>query len=177
MEITMRFTVRGGGEEWFQYYISVSRKRDLRAIVNQSTTRKRDIKDELKQHEAVRNNLCKTRLIACQDNCSPDFTLARGLCKLPMENDIKNYLLSLIYFFNTKAQIVMKTPFGQCEPFICPNVVRQGTVLGPVLNNCSLDKFSKESYPYYYVKTEDKITGICWRHSRLQWSTPLCSLK
>ena len=54
--------------------------------------RKRDIKDELKQYEAVRNNLCKTRLIACQDNCSPDFTLARGLCKLPMENDIKNYL-------------------------------------------------------------------------------------
>ena len=36
---------------------------------------KRDIKDELKQYEAIQNNLCKIRLIACQENCSPDFTL------------------------------------------------------------------------------------------------------
>ena len=41
----------------------------------QHRLRKRDIKDELKQYEAIQNNLCKTRLIACQDNCSPDFTL------------------------------------------------------------------------------------------------------
>ena len=57
---------------------------------------------------------------------------------------------------NTKAQIVVKTPFGQCEPFIYSNVVRQGTVFGPVLHNCSIDKFSKESYPYFYGKTEIK---------------------
>ena len=50
----------------------------------------------------------------------------------------------------------MKTPFGQCEPFICSNVVRQGTVLGSVLNNCSIDKFSKECSPYFYGKTEIK---------------------
>ena len=50
----------------------------------------------------------------------------------------------------------MKTSYGQFEPFICSNVVRLGTVLGPVLNNCSLDKFSKESYPYCYGKTEIK---------------------
>ena len=72
---------------------------------------------------------------------------------------------------NTKAQIVVKTPFGQCEPFICSNVVRQGTVLGPVLNNCSIDKFSNESYPYFYGKTEikslefvDDITDINDQH-------------
>ena len=41
----------------------------------QRRLRKRDIKDELKQYEAIQNNLCKIRLIACQDNCSPDFTL------------------------------------------------------------------------------------------------------
>ena len=64
--------------------------------------------------------------------------------------------MSLIYFLNTKAQIVVKTPFGQCEPFICSNGFKQGTVLGPVLNNCSIDKFSKESYPYFYGKTEIK---------------------
>ena len=40
----------------------------------QHRLRKRDIKDELKQYEAIQNNLCKIRLIACQDNCSPDFT-------------------------------------------------------------------------------------------------------
>ena len=72
------------------------------------------------------------------------------------ENGIKNAILSLIYFLNTKAQSVVKTLFGQSEPFICSNVVRQGTVLGPVLNNCSIDKFSKESYPYFYGKTEIK---------------------
>ena len=60
------------------------------------------------------------------------------------ENGIKNDLLSLIYFLNTKAHIVVKTPFGQCEPFICSIVVTQSTVLGLVPNNCSIDKFSKE---------------------------------
>ena len=77
------------------------------------------------------------------------------------ENGIKNYLLSLIYLLNTKAQIVVKTPFGQCDTFICSNVVRQGTVLGPALNNCSLDKFSKVSYPYCYGKTEIKSLEFC----------------
>ena len=41
----------------------------------QHRLRKRDIKDELKQYEAIQNNLCKISLTACQDNCSPDFTL------------------------------------------------------------------------------------------------------
>ena len=41
----------------------------------QHRLRKRDIKDELEQYEAIQNNLCKIRLIACQENCSPDFTL------------------------------------------------------------------------------------------------------
>ena len=57
---------------------------------------------------------------------------------------------------STKAQTVVKTPFGQCESFICSNVVRQGTVLGPVLNSCSLCRLLKESYPYYYGKAEIK---------------------
>ena len=82
--------------------------------------------------------------------------MARNCVHSLWENDIKNDLLSLIYFLDTKAQIVVKTPFGQCEPFICSNFVRQGTILGPVLKNCSLDKFSKMSYPYYYAKTEIK---------------------
>ena len=54
--------------------------------------RKRDIKDELKQYEAIQNNICKIRLILCQDNSSPDFTLTEvrqaelrsGKCVDPM---------------------------------------------------------------------------------------------
>ena len=49
----------------------------------------------------------------------------------------------------------MNTPSGECEPFICSDIVKQSTALGPVLNNCSLE-YSKESYPYYYGKTEIK---------------------
>ena len=41
----------------------------------QHSLRKRDIKNELKQYDAIQSNLCKIRLIACQDKCSPDFTL------------------------------------------------------------------------------------------------------
>ena len=35
--------------------------------------------------------------------------------------------------------ITVRTPFGNTEPFQISNIVKQGTVLGPVLNNCSLD--------------------------------------
>ena len=34
IEITLRSTIRGGGEDWIQFHISVSRKRDLRTMVN-----------------------------------------------------------------------------------------------------------------------------------------------
>ena len=39
----------------------------------QHKRRKWDIKDELRQYEVIQNNLCKTRLTACQNNFSPDF--------------------------------------------------------------------------------------------------------
>ena len=56
------------------------------------------------------------------------------------ENGVKNDILDLIYKMNHKAEIVVKTPFGDCNPIFVENIVRQGTVLGPVLNNCSLHK-------------------------------------
>ena len=56
------------------------------------------------------------------------------------ENGIKDDILSLVYFFNTKANIVVESPFGETKPFICSSIVKQGTVLGPVLDNCSLDR-------------------------------------
>ena len=49
---------------------------------------------------------------------------------------------------NDKVEIVVKTPFGDCNPIFVENIVRQGTVLGPVLNNCSLHKVCHESESY-----------------------------
>ena len=34
------------------------------------------------------------------------------------------------------------------DPFVVNNLVRQGTVLGPILNNCSLDQIYKEGKGY-----------------------------
>ena len=38
---------------------------------------------------------------------------------------------------------MLRTPFGDMDPFVVNNLVRQGTVLGPILNNCSLDQICK----------------------------------
>ena len=64
------------------------------------------------------------------------------------ENGVKNDVLDLIYKMNHKTEIVVKTPFGDCNPIFVENIVRQGIVLGPVLNNCSLDKVCHESESY-----------------------------
>ena len=60
------------------------------------------------------------------------------------ENGVKNDILDLIYKMNHKTEIVVKTPFRDCNQIFVENIVRQGTVLGPVLNNCSLDKVCHE---------------------------------
>ena len=65
-------------------------------------------------------------------------------------------MLSLIYLRNTKVQVTIRIPVGESQPFICSNIVKQGTVLGPVLNNCSIDDFSKSSCPCYFGNTEIK---------------------
>ena len=51
---------------------------------------------------------------------------------------------SLIYYLNEKANVVVKTPFGDTDPLSVMNIFKQGTVLGPVLN-VSLDRVCKES--------------------------------
>ena len=63
-------------------------------------------------------------------------------------------MLSLIYLMNTKVQVTIRTPIGESQPFICSNIVKQGTVLGPVLNNCSVDDFSKSSCPHDFGNKE-----------------------
>ena len=57
----------------------------------------------------------------------------------------------LIYFFNGTADIIVKTPFGDAEPFTISNPVKQGgIVLGPMLSNCSVDGISDNGQNYQY---------------------------
>ena len=50
---------------------------------------------------------------------------------------------------NRKAEIAIKPPFGDIYPFLIDNLVEQGTVPGPILNNCSLDKVCKQGASYH----------------------------
>ena len=51
---------------------------------------------------------------------------------------------------NTKASVTIKTSMGDTYPLGLSNLVEQGKVLGPLLNNRSLDRFSKESFGYNF---------------------------
>ena len=64
-------------------------------------------------------------------------------------------MLYLIHLLNTKASATVKTPMGDIHPLSLSNSVKQGTVLGPVLNSCSLD-FSQESFSYQFGSVEIK---------------------
>ena len=55
---------------------------------------------------------------------------------------VRNDILSLIYLKNKEARVTVKTQVGDTEAMLLTNLVKQGTVLGPVLNNCSLNKMS-----------------------------------
>ena len=66
------------------------------------------------------------------------------------ENGVQNDNLYLIYLLNKKASITVKTPLGNASPFVVKNFVKQGTVLGPMLNNCSLDRICKEGNGYQF---------------------------
>ena len=56
--------------------------------------------------------------------------------------DAKDDILCLIHLMNIKTTVTIKTPLGNTDPLFLSNFVKQGTVFGPVLNNCSLNKLS-----------------------------------
>ena len=62
------------------------------------------------------------------------------------ENGVKDDILSER---EGKCCCQVKTPFGETDPLSFMNIVKQGTVLGPVLNNVSLDRVCKESYVHH----------------------------
>ena len=70
--------------------------------------------------------------------------------------DVKDYTLCLIYLMNIKATVTIKTPLGDTDPLFLSTFVKQGTVLGPVLNNCSLNKLSTDSIGYNFGSVQIK---------------------
>ena len=70
--------------------------------------------------------------------------------------DVKDDILCLIYLMNIKATVTIKTPLGDTDPLFLSNFVKQGTVLGPVLNNCSLNKLSTDSIGYNFGSVKIK---------------------
>ena len=66
------------------------------------------------------------------------------------ENGIQNENLYLSFESKKKASITVKTPRGNASSFVIKNFVKQGTVLEPILNNCSLDRICKEGNRYQF---------------------------
>ena len=64
------------------------------------------------------------------------------------DNGVQDDSLYFIYLLSKKVSISINTPIGRTDPFVLENLVKQGTVLGPVLNNCSLDRVPKEHSGY-----------------------------
>ena len=69
---------------------------------------------------------------------------------------MKNDLLNLIHLIKKRSNIIVKTSFGDTYPFLAEEIVKQGTVLGPILSNCSLDDVCKEGKGYQYGSVELK---------------------
>ena len=72
------------------------------------------------------------------------------------KNGVQNDIFYLIHLINKRSNIIVKTPFGDTYPFLAEEIVKQGTVLGPILNNCSLDDVCKEGEGYQYGSVELK---------------------
>ena len=72
------------------------------------------------------------------------------------KNGVQNDIFYLIHLINKRSNITVKTPFRDTYPFLAEEIVKQGTVLGPILNNCSLDDVCKEGKGYQYGTVELK---------------------
>ena len=90
------------------------------------------------------------------EKCLDSFWLADCINSL-WDNSVKDDTLSLIYKLNVKTNITIKTPFGDTQVLPFENLAKQGTVLGLVLNNCSLDRVCKESLGYHIGSVEIKL--------------------
>ena len=67
---------------------------------------------------------------------------------------VQNELFSIIYQLNKTCCITVQTRFGPTDKFTVENLVKQGTVLGPILCGMSVGDYCKpEANPYsgFYI--------------------------
>ena len=64
------------------------------------------------------------------------------------ENGVQDDTIYLIYLLNVKASVTVNTPFRRAPVFELKHIVEQGTMLGPILNNCSLDTICRDGSGY-----------------------------
>ena len=63
-------------------------------------------------------------------------------CVLALKNlEVPKEMLQLIYNLNKKAEVIVKTPFGFTDAFTTEPIVKQGTVLGPILCSGSTGEY------------------------------------
>ena len=77
---------------------------------------------------------------------------------------MKDDILYLIQLLNTKANVTTKTPVGDTHPLLLSNLVKQGTVLGSVLCNCSLDPTfltRKNQLPVWFGRNQTIFVCRC----------------
>ena len=73
------------------------------------------------------------------------------------KNGVVDDILYLIYLMSRRANIVIRTPFGNTRPFTANSLVKQGTSLGPILTDCSFDEVCAHSNSYQYGTVEIKL--------------------
>ena len=85
------------------------------------------------------------------EKCFDKLWLLDGICELwRCGTDVRDCVM--IKKLNEKAEIVVKTPVGDTEPFEMVDIVRQGSVYGPQICISSMDKINllgKEAGTYY----------------------------
>ena len=64
------------------------------------------------------------------------------------ENGFQDDTIYLISLLNAKASVTVNTLLGRTPVFELKHIVKQGTVLGPILNNCSLDAICRDGSGY-----------------------------
>ena len=62
----------------------------------------------------------------------------------------------IYYLMNKEARVTVKTPVGDSDATLITDLVKQRTVLGPVPNNCSLNKMSTHSTGYNFGSVQIK---------------------
>ena len=97
------------------------------------------------------------------EKCFDSLWLADCLNSL-WENGIQNDLLYLIYLLNHRARIQVKSPLGITDTFTLTDITKQGTIMGPILNNCSLERICVEGQGYQlgsaYIKPLEYVDDI-----------------